>query len=358
MPTSVYIHIPFCLRKCNYCSFTSYPKLNLKKEYIKSLCKEISSKYKKEKLKTIYIGGGTPSLLSSQEIREILSYFDFDRDTEITCEANPESTTKKWLSEIYEAGINRLSFGVQSFDNNLLKLIGRKHSIEQALEVIKEAKFFQNINIDLIYGLPNQTMKIFEETVIKACKISPQHISSYGLKIEEGCNFYKNRPQNLPNDDLQADMYQRLCEITKEYGYQHYEISNFSKQGYESKHNLNYWEGKEYYGFGCGASGYENNIRYTHTNSIEQYIKNPFFMQEEEKLTTQMKLEEKIFLGLRKSSGINIEEINQEFQIDFEEKYKSILAKYKDYFIRTDNNYALSNQGFLISNYILSDFIE
>ena len=302
----------------------------------------------------------TWALLDFSQIEKIISKFNFAENAEITIEANPESTTTTWLNGIFDIGVNRLSFGVQSFDDNLLKLIGRKHTVKQAFDAISSARQvgFKNINIDLIYGLPTQTMSDVSASVITACEIGVEHISSYGLKIEEGSKFFAERPKALPDEDMQADMYLKLCEITAKYGYKHYEISNFAKLGFESKHNLNYWNDENYYGFGCGASGYEGLTRYTHEDTIEKYLENPMNLTEKEILTKDIQLEETIFLGFRKGDGVNVSAINKKFGIDFAEKYSEVLKKYKKYFRKTENGYALTDEGFLLSNCILSDFAE
>lgn len=360
MIESAYIHIPFCRRKCSYCTFSSYPKINLKNQYIAALCFEIEKRYRDDILKTMYIGGGTPSLLEISDIRKIISYFNFDNEAEITCEINPENLSYKWLQELFQIGVNRISIGVQTFDEKLLSLIGRKHSVKEAFQAVNNAQKagFSNISIDLIYGLPSQTMKDIAASVIIACEMGIPHISTYGLKIEKGSVFYKQKLQNRPDEEMQADMYLKIIEITKKYGYKHYEISNFAKESFESKHNLNYWNANNYYGFGCAAAGYENEMRYVHQKTIEKYCQNPLILTGKEFLTPEILLEEAIFLGLRKSEGINIKQINQKFGINFEEKYKKILEKYARYFIQHDCNYAFTDEGFLISNCILSDFIQ
>lgn len=360
MTSSVYVHIPFCLRKCYYCTFPSYSTLDLREKYLGGLFAEIEGRYSGEKIKTLYIGGGTPSLIDFAQIGKIVSKFNFENNAEITIEANPESTTRDWLNGIFDVGVNRLSFGVQSFDDKLLKLIGRKHTVKQAFDVILTAREvgFKNINVDLIYGLPTQTMSDVSASVITACEIGVEHISSYGLKIEEGSKFFAERPKSLPDEDMQADMYLKLCEITAKYGYKHYEISNFAKVGFESRHNLNYWNDENYYGFGCGASGYEGSTRYTHEISIENYLENPLKLTEKEVLTRDVMLEETIFLGFRKADGVNVSAINEKFGIDFEKKYSDVLKKYEKYFTKTENGYALTDEGFLLSNCILSDFAE
>lgn len=360
MTKNAYIHIPFCKSKCNYCSFVSFNRLELKQEYINSLGRQIEAEYKGEALKTLYFGGGTPSLLSIDEFNEIFKLFKLEKNAEITVEVNPDSVDYLYLTELKKLGVNRLSMGVQTFDDKILKLISRPHSSKDAIKAIEQAEKagFDNISIDLIYGLPTQTLENFESDLNKAISLNVNHISLYGLKIEEGCYFYKHAPAALPDLDTQADMYLMTIETLKNAGFEHYEISNFARSGFESKHNLNYWDNNTYYGFGCAASGYVDGVRYTNETDLEKYIENPNFKISSEKLTTQEKLEEEIFLGFRKSEGINIQEINKKFEIDFDNKYAKILDKYSSYLEKTANGYRLNNQGILISNDILSEFIE
>lgn len=355
MTKNVYIHIPFCKSKCKYCSFVSFVELEQKKQYLEALKKEIKNLYKGEKINTIYFGGGTPSTLTPQEFTEIITLFDFDENTEITTELNPETINFNYLKELKH--INRLSFGCQTFDDKILKLIGRRHNsndIKNAVKLAQQAGF-DNISLDFIYGLPNQTIEMFENDLKQAISLDIQHISLYGLKIEEGCYFYKNRPENLPNEDIQADMYLKAIEVLK--NWEHYEISNFSKKGYNSRHNLNYWDNNTYYGFGCAAHGYENNTRYFNTSNLDAYIKNPIAHENSHKLTSQEQLEEEIFLGFRKKSGINIEKINKKFNINFKDKYSQILSQYQEYLKETEEGYQFTDEGYLISSVILSEFL-
>lgn len=361
MAKNVYIHIPFCKTgKCYYCSFISFDKLELKEDYLCTLEKQIKSEYKGEELETLYFGGGTPSLLSLNEIQRLLSLFNIKNDAEMTLEMNPEGINKTYLHGLKKLGINRLSIGIQTFDDKTLKLIGRKHTSKQAKNVVKLAQKagFNNISIDFIYGLPNQKISDFENDLKEAIALDVQHISLYGLKIEKGCYFYKNMPKNLANLDLQADMYLKAIKILTKEGFEHYEISNFSKKGFNSRHNLNYWENNTYYGFGLSASGYIDGTRYTNESNLEKYIKNPNKRVSEQKLTNAQVLEEAIFLGFRKIAGINIEEINKKFKINFSEKYDKILKKYQKYFIKTKEGFALNTEGILISNEIFAEFIE
>ena len=360
MAESVYVHIPFCRQKCNYCSFISFTNKEYIENYINALLPEISERYQCEKIKTLYFGGGTPSLLSPDYFEKILSKFIFCENPEITIEVNPEYLTLEYLKNVFETGINRVSIGVQSFNQKILEIIGRKHSVSDIFKAVEFAKSagFKNISIDLIYGLPEQTLEDFEKSINKAISLDVNHISSYGLKIDEGSYFYKNKPKSLPDSDMQADMYLKMIDILGKNGFKHYEISNFAKNGFESKHNLNYWNAKEYYGFGCAACGYENKIRYSHENLLENYIKNPVFLIKEPSLTEQEMLEEYIFLGLRKKEGINLSDIKNHFNIDFNSKYGNILNKYSKYFEKNDDFLNFTDEGFLISNIILSEFIE
>ncbi len=367
MPKSVYIHIPFCLSKCYYCSFVSYDKLELKKDYLKLLQTEIKTKYKNEVLKTLYFGGGTPSLLDVSEVLDIIGCFNINSETEITMELNPDGheqkgLTQEYLKGLYNAGINRISLGAQSFDDNILKMINRRHNSQQIIQAVENAQNtgFENISLDFIYGLPSQTEKMFYDDLKKGAKLGVNHISLYGLSIEKGCYFYKNRPENIASEDTQADMYLDAVEILKNFGFEHYEFSNFCKSGYESKHNLNYWNNEEYYGFGVAAHGYENNIRYGNVLTIEEYIKNPLKHESERTESFQDRLEEEIFLGFRKMCGIDVSLINSKYNIDFCSKYSKILEKYEQLKLlqKTQNGYKLTPQGVLVSNTILAEFLE
>ena len=386
---SAYIHIPFCKRKCNYCAFTSLPALNLIDNYIKKLTIEIKKYYSGVPLKTLYIGGGTPSLLDIKHFKKILSLFKYASNPEITVEINPDSANLNFLNNLYELGVNRLSIGVQSFNDDILKAIGRLHTSKRAKDTVYLAQDvgFKNISIDLIYGLPlpqslydstkgaAQNLKLWKEDLKEAKNLDIQHISLYGLKIEENTPFCKNLPKHLPNDDMQADMYEFAIEyLTPEFKL--YEISNFTrtafnlsqntpnKQNYvepdfTSKHNLNYWNEGEYFGFGLSASGFLNGIRYQNTKNFMEYIENPCTAKELTELTKEEKLEETIFLGFRKKEGINIHNINEKFNIDFNKKFEPQIEKFikTGHLEQTENGYRLTIKGILISNLILSEFL-
>ena len=360
MAKSAYIHIPFCKQKCNYCSFTSFTNVENISNYKKALETEIKHFYKGELLDTLYFGGGTPSLLTSDIIKDIIKNFNINSNTEITLELNPDDADFEYLKSLRDIGINRLSIGSQTFNDKILQIIGRRHDSKQTIQAVNLAQKagLENISLDLIYGLPLQTLAILEADLKTLTDLGIQHISTYGLKIEENSYFYKNIPQNLPDDDIQADMYLFINDYLQKYKFKRYEISNFALQGFESKHNLNYWNNKEYYGFGLSAHGYNDGIRYANSYNLSEYIKSPLVKSSSHKQTEQEKLEEEIFLGFRKESGINVSEINKNFNIDFNEKYKSTLNKFIPEFIeKTSDGYKLTIKGVLLSNHILSEFI-
>lgn len=357
MARSVYIHIPFCLSKCNYCSFVSFGTLKKKTGYLYSLLKEIDYYYRGEPLETLYFGGGTPSLMSIEELKKILGKFSISKNTEITIEVNPDSVDSDYLQGLIDIGFNRLSIGSQTFNDEILTQIGRRHNSAQIFDTINSAKHagFQNISIDLIYGLPNQTRELFKQDLETASKLPVQHISLYGLKIEEGCYFYKNYPQNLPDEDIQAEMYTDAVESLKDF--EHYEISNWGK--IPSRHNLNYWREGEYYGFGVAAHGFIDGVRYSNYTTLEEYMANPTAHEYGKFLTEQEKLEESIFLGFRIAEGIDVNNINSTFRIDFDTKYSNVIQKYTQsgHILKTPNGYKLSTEGFLVSNIILAEFL-
>lgn len=362
MVEHAYIHIPFCKRKCKYCDFVSGKNIKDKDVYIEALLNEIKSEYKGEELKTLYFGGGTPSLLSAKDIEKIKNCFSLAQEAEITLEANPETVTSENFKMLKAIGINRISLGVQSFDNNILKIIGREHNEEIILNAINNIKSagFKNISIDLIYGLPTQTLEMFRIDLKKALNLDIQHISTYGLKIEEYSFFGKHLPENLPDDELQAEMFLYLCDFLKNNDFEHYEISNFAKKGFYSRHNCSYWKNKEYYGFGLNASGYINNIRYKNISNLEKYISNPLIKEENSEIPINEKFENEIFLALRLNSGVDIEEINHRYNIDFKNKYKKIIEKYQNLeLLEIKNGHCkLTEKGILLSNDVMCEFLS
>ncbi len=360
MTESAYIHIPFCKSKCNYCSFVSYSSMSLIEDYIKSLLIQIRNEYKGELLKTLYIGGGTPSLLDQNALMQILNAFKFKENPEITIEVNPNDISTKYAKSLLNIGINRISVGIQTFNDKILNIINRRHNSYEAkksIEILINSGF-NNISLDFIYGLPNQTEDDFVSDLKIALSYPVQHISLYGLKLDSDCYFGKQPPENLPDDDMQADMYLSAADLLTQNGFEHYEFSNFAKEGFYSNHNLNYWNAERYYGFGCSASGYINNVRYTNLSELEDYINNPLKKSVKNELSKRELLEEAIFLGFRKRDGIDVGYINNKFNIDFERKYFKILQKYSNYIRKTSCGYALNLNGILISNVILAEFIS
>lgn len=351
MIKNAYIHIPFCKSKCKYCVFNSIINFKHIDEYLNALKDQILVEYQGEKLNTLYFGGGTPSLIPPEKIKEIINLFNFEKNAEITIECNPED------NNFYD--VNRISLGCQTFNDKLLNLIGRRHNGENIVNTVKNFQNYgiKNINLDFIYGLPLQNEKIFTDDLKRAIDLNVPHVSFYGLKIEEGSYFYKFPPENLPDLDFQADMYLKAMEILENNNYKHYEISNFAKEGFESKHNLNYWNNNYYYGFGCGASGYKKGKRYQNESLIKKFIENPLSKDFEEEITPKKRLEEEIFLGLRKTEGINCKKIKEEYSVDFEKEYSPILNKYETYFRKTPSGFALTVSGMMISNEILQEFI-
>jgi len=339
----------------------SFSRLDLKKDYLKSLEKEINHYYDGENLNTLYLGGGTPSVLSITEAGNILGKFNFANNSEITMELNPDDVCYDYMRGLFDLGINRVSFGCQTFDDEILKQINRRHTSIQVVEAVKTSQKagFRNISLDFIYGLPGQRLEGFLEDLNKAIDLGIAHISLYGLKLEDGCYFYKNLPKNLPDDDMQADMYIEAVELLTKAGFEHYEVSNFSKPGFNSRHNLTYWNNEEYYGFGIAAHGYKNGVRYGNFETFEEYLANSCSHKESKLLSAREKLEEEIFLGFRRMGGIDTNQINLKYGIDFCEKYKDILAKYEKLKLieKTKEGYKFTLSGILVSNVVLADFI-
>jgi len=369
-PQNLYIHIPFCKNKCHYCNFISFAGKNeLIEPYFSALTKEIAyylNKTSNHELETIYIGGGTPSVADFsfyQELFKLLSNLtNISQNSEITMEINPATVDFNYLQNLKSLGINRLSIGVQSFDDKILKEINRIHSAKEAEKTVKTAleAGFENISIDLIYGLPNQTPELWEKTLNHALTLEINHISTYGLKIEKNTEFSRNLPKNLPDDEIQSQIYLKTIEILENNNFNHYEISNFSKKGFESKHNLNCWRNKEYFGFGLSAHGYLDGVRYSNTENLNQYLKSPIKHAYGHQVSEAERISEAIFLGLRLIEGINTEKFKINYGINLRQKYSKIIEKYVNYGFMTCENeiLKLTKHGILLSNSILADFLE
>lgn len=358
MPKSVYVHIPFCIKKCRYCSFLSGVNPIFKGIYTDGLVREIKKFYNGAILNTVYFGGGTPSLLEPAEIKKIFDCLNFGKDCEITLEMNPKTADLEKLKAFFNLGINRISLGVQSFDDKILEIAGRAHNVRDVFKSIENilGAGFKNYSIDLMYGLPFQTQKIWERSLNEAKKLSVPHISLYGLKIEEGSDFYINTPKELPDEDTQADMYEAALAAFK--NYYHYEFSNFAKnEKFLSRHNLNYWNVAPYWGFGAGAAGFICGRRYENEADFKKYLENP--AKKKNFYTTNL-LEEHIFLGFRKFEGINTNEINKKFSIDFDKKYALQLKKFipEGFIQKTLHGYRLTKKGVMLSNSVLCEFLD
>jgi oxygen-independent coproporphyrinogen-3 oxidase len=327
-------------------------------KYLDTLEEEIKLNYKNEIISTIYIGGGTPTSLDIDELSKlfnILKIFKINKEYEFTIECNIESLTKEKLDLFKKNNVNRLSIGIESFNDKFLKYLNRNHNKKQIFEIIEYAKkLFDNINIDLIYGLKNQTLDDLKYDLNEFLKLGINHISTYSLIIEPHTKLYIDNESNI-DEDLEYEMYKYICDTLENNGYIHYEISNFSKEGYESKHNLTYWNNNEYYGFGLGASGFINNIRYDNTKNIDKYLKKEFKYSEEE--MTKIKNEENYFiLGLRKLKGVSISEFKKRYNEDINIFNIDKLLKEGKLIIKDD--YIFINQEYIyLSNDILINFI-
>ena len=354
MIESVYIHIPFCNKICNYCDFCKmYANDEMIKKYLESLLKEIDTYYINDKLKTIYIGGGTPSVLENDELDYLFSIINNlkkDKNYEFTFECNLNDINEPLLMYLKNKGINRLSIGVESFNKKILKILGREYNfdIKEKIELCK--KYFSNINIDLIYGINGQTLNDLKDDLEKFIELDIEHISIYSLILEDHTILKINNYVEI-DEDLNREMYDYICNFLKKNGFIHYEISNFSKKGYESKHNQNYWNNGKYYGFGLGASGYIDDIRYTNTRSLTKYI-NGKYRYIMENITKKIDMENYMILGLRKTKGVSEKEFKEKYNLDIKDVFNTNKLEYKNgyYFINENNLY--------ISNYILQDFID
>ena len=358
MPDALYIHIPFCIRKCNYCDFLSFSSTeDMRRQYVDYLIKEIHL-YPKYTYNTVYFGGGTPSLLKYEDIKRILDEIDIATDAEITIEVNPKTVDYNFLKNIREIGINRLSIGIQTFNNDMLKILGRLHDSKEAIETYQNARKagFTNISLDLMFSLPNQTLEEVKHDLTQLFLLKPEHFSIYSLIWEEGTPFFKQLEQGIlkmTDNDLEADMYEKIILEAKLNGYEHYEISNFSLPTFEAKHNSKYWENKEYVGIGLGASGYINNLRYKNQMQFSKYydnISNGILPILEKELLTKNDIEEyKYMLGLRL--------LKKGIQPQNEYLDKCIKLE-KDGFLKKQGNaFILSKKGIMFANDVLTEFL-
>ena len=370
----IYVHIPFCKQKCYYCDFVSYcTKDNLIEDYVKAVEKEIELKNIKSTITTIYIGGGTPSYIDSNYIKEIVNKIfekNVSKEAEITIEVNPGTVTFEKLKDYKDCGINRLSIGLQSTQDELLKKIGRIHNFEEFLNTYKMAKKigFKNINIDLMIGLPGQRISDLKDSLEKVVKLKPKHISVYSLIVEEGTPILEKIQKGeleLPGEETERNMYWYVKNTLELNGYIHYEISNFAKKGYYAKHNMNCWEQKEYLGIGSAAHSYRDITRYSNTTNVEEYIKNVKQNKlERNRIIHEIQKEddtkkEFMLLGLRKIEGIKISDFKNKFGDNPIYLYRTELNKLVEekLIIVDDDNIRLTNKGIDLANLVWEEFV-
>ena len=367
----LYIHIPFCASKCDYCDFYSLPRQEEKMDaYAAALerhLRETAPQMLQQTVDTIYFGGGTPSYFGAKRLRQLLKTikkaYRIAGGAEITLEANPDSAGEvKELKRLRRTGFNRISLGVQSTDDEMLRRIGRIHSFaqaKQAVEAARKAKF-ENISVDLIYGLPEQTMAQWQQTLRDAVELQVQHISCYGLKVEEGTPLWtKKETAVLPDDDQQAEMYLWAAEFLRERGYEQYEISNFALPGYESRHNLKYWQMQPYAGFGPGAHSDFGEVRFAYEKDLDGYIAGELRLSEREEIPTRERCMEYIMLSLRTARGIEKKQFESAYRLPFgvlEEKFA--VYEQRGLAARTENGWRLTAEGFLVSNSIIVELQE
>ena len=367
----IYIHIPFCAKKCEYCDFLSGPAGGKEQRaYVQALLKEIRAAEEGQGrgVSSIFIGGGTPSLLKEDLLgsilNEIYKKFNLEPEAEISIEVNPGTVSLKKLEAYRRMGINRLSIGLQSTDDRELKTLGRLHNYAQFLETYQAAgnAGFDNINIDLMSALPDQTYEGWVTNLRRTAELSPAHISAYSLIIEEGTPFAL-RELNLPDEETEYRMYEDTAAILKEYGYEQYEISNYAKKGKRCRHNVGYWTRCDYLGFGLGAASLWGNKRFSNTADMEEYLNNSAFPERirlmEPVLSREDEMAEFMFLGLRMTEGVSEAAFRQEFGVEMREIYGEVLKKYTDMKLleEKDGRIFLTRKGIHVSNSVMSDFL-
>ncbi len=370
-PLELYVHIPFCVKKCDYCDFLSGPAgKEHQAEYFQALGKEITAvpDFPEREITTVFIGGGTPSVPDSALIGgvmdQIRNKFFMAPDAEITIEANPGTLYKEKLQEYLEHGINRLSLGLQSPQNRELKILGRIHTWEEFLESFSMAREagFTNINIDLMSAIPEQTYADWEKNLRTVAGLSSEHISAYSLIVEEGTPFWE-RDLKLPGEDTEYRMYEDTAAILGEYGFHQYEISNYAKKGRECRHNKGYWQRTDYLGLGLGASSLLDHVRFSNTDDMEKYLRNSAspakIRRNVEQLTEADEMAEFMFLGLRMTEGVSLKEFEGYFGKNMESIYGEVLKKHLDLGLleRKDGRIFLTRRGIHVSNGVMADFL-
>lgn len=370
-PTSAYVHIPFCTQICYYCDFSKvFIKNQPVDSYLEHLIEEYHS-YNIKKLRTLYIGGGTPTALSAPQLAFLLEKLtdklDLSYLEELTIEANPGDLDEEKIAVLKDSPVNRVSLGVQTFNDRMLKQIGRSHSEKDIYENIANLKKagFDNISIDLIYALPKQTMEDVKTNVAKAIALDIPHMSLYSLILENHTVFMNRMRRGklpLPKEDLEAEMFEYIIAELEKAGFEHYEISNFSKPGFESRHNLMYWDNAEYYGIGAGASGYVDGVRYKNHGPIRHYlqaVEAGNSRVQEEVLTLKEKMEEEMFLGLRKKSGFSRKRFEEKFGVFFEDQYGAVVSELTEQGLLVPDRdiVRMTKQGLFLGDTVAEKFI-
>ncbi len=369
MSLGIYLHIPFCKQKCLYCDFNSYAgKESLMDTYCQALKKEISAYATEEMVDTVYFGGGTPTVLGAERLIKLLRMVrknvNLTEDCEITVECNPGTIDKEGLLKLYQAGFNRLSIGLQSTEDEMLKSLGRIHTFQDFRNCFRDAREigFTNLSLDLMYGLPGQSLQEWQNTLQEAISFCPEHLSCYGLKVEEGTPFASMK-LSLPDDDAVREMYDTCVDTLQKAGYGRYEISNFAKPGYESRHNLKYWHCDDFIGLGAGAYSCVDGVRYYNISGIPEYCQaiaeRKSAVKEEISLSEQELMSEFCFLGLRTAEGIGVEEFKNRFWKELTDVFGKELSLNLDRGTMWFENgrYRIAPDFFFVSNTILADFV-
>ncbi|HEY8909867.1 MAG TPA: radical SAM family heme chaperone HemW [Desulfosporosinus sp.] len=393
---SLYVHVPFCVQKCDYCAFYSHSLVNTPENLVSLYLEGLDAEMAKRQLdapqgvSSLFIGGGTPTALRDQELEGLMNmihrYFRMNQGAEKTVEGNPGTITDKKLDILKRYGINRFSLGVQAFDDKLLRAVGRIHTAGQAREAIRRLRTagFNNLNLDLMFGLPGQDLKLWQASLEEALSYSPEHLSLYGLMLEEDTPLYErytNKTEEtndkvaitgritpldpLPDDDLQADMHEWAVERLKQAGYTQYETSNFARPGYECQHNLGYWRGADYLGLGPGAVSCLTEVRWKNIEDVRAYQsrlqsgQDPIDEAGDEVLSLRERMAERMILGLRLEEGVNLTLFRNDFGVDLRDIYRDVLERYKDkdVFVFQGDYLSLNEKYSFVANSILKDFV-
>ncbi|WP_221567636.1 radical SAM family heme chaperone HemW [Alkalihalobacillus sp. TS-13] len=376
MVKAAYVHIPFCEQICHYCDFNKFLiEGQPVDDYLDAMEREIEKMlkvYPAETIETIYIGGGTPTALDDVQLKRMLDIININLkpgvDTEFTVEANPSVTERQKLKILKEAGVNRLSIGVQAFQDTLLSALNRNHRRNDVARMINEAQTigFENISIDLMFGLPGQTLEMFKESVSLALQLNVPHVSAYSLQVEKQTVFGirdKKGQLSLPGEEQESDMFEYLIDTLKQNGFAQYEISNFAKSGYESRHNQMYWKNEHYYGIGAGAHGYVSDIRYENVKPLPHYIRKINEGVLPQRIVTRLeikdRMEEEVFLGLRKMDGVNKARFYEKYNLEIEEVFSEQIDKLTadGLLINDRKSIRLTNRGLFLGNEVFQEFV-